>query len=112
MDDFCSHSWGVSGNNFTRLEHIEMTVFAGPDDGHIVERLEREKRCGKVEQSDNTHWRFTADVYDTLEMLPWLRTFTGRITDLQCSNQSLISRFWKDFGEMEKMYGGESNAVS
>ena len=112
MDEFCSHSWGVSGNNFIRLEHIEMTVFAGPDDGHIVERLEREKRCGKVEQSDDTHWRFTADVYDTLEMLPWLRTFTGRITDLQCSNQSLISRFRKDFEEMEKMYGGESNAVS
>ena len=50
LDEFCSLAWGVTGNNHTRLEHIEMTVFVGPEEGHIVERLEREKRCGRVEK--------------------------------------------------------------
>ena len=112
LADFCSHSWGVTGNNFTRLDHIEMTVLVGPDERHIIDRLEREKRCGTVEQLDDTHWRFTADVYEALEMLPWLRTFTGRITELQCTDQRVIARFWKDFDELTQMYGVESNAVS
>ena len=108
LNDFCSHVWGVTGNNHTRLTHIEMTVFAGPEEGHIVERLHREKRCGTVEQLDDTHWRFSADVYEAFEMLPWLRTFTGRITDLQCTDKQLTARFWKDFKDQAKMYSLES----
>ena len=104
LEDFQSHAWGVTGNNNDRLEHIEMTVFAGPDEGHIVERLEREKRCGRVEKLDDRHWKFTADVHEAFEMLPWLRTFTGRITDLQCTDRRVIYRFWKDFNEMAQMY--------
>ncbi len=104
LEDFQSHAWGVTGNNNARLEHIEMTVFAGPDEGHIIERLEREKRCGRVEKLDDRHWKFTADVHEAFEMLPWLRTFTGRITDLQCTDRRVIYRFWKDFNEMAQMY--------
>ena len=104
LDEFCSLAWGVTGNNHTRLEHIEMTVFAGPEEGHIVERLEREKRCGRVEKLDDSHRKFTADVYEAFEMLPWLRTFTGRVTDLQCTDKRVINRFWKDFHEMMQMY--------
>ena len=112
LDDFCSHAWGVTGNNYTHLEHIEITVFVGPDEGHIIDRLEREKRCGSVEQLDEVHWRFSADVYEAFEMLPWLRTFTGRVTDLQCTDMRVITRFWKDLDELTQMYGGGSNAVS
>ena len=111
-DEFCAHTWGVAGNNDTHLEHIEMTVLVGPREGYIAERLTREKRCGTVEQIDDTHWKFSADVYDTIEMMPWLRTFIGRVTDLQCTDQRVIDRFWKDHDAMLKMYGGDHNAVS
>ena len=112
INDFCSHAWGVTGNNCTHLVHIEMTVFVGPEEGHILDRLEREKRCGSVEQLDENHWRFSADVYEEFEMLPWLRTFTGRVTDLKCTDKRVIARFWKDFDELTQMYGGGSDAVS
>ena len=49
-----------------------------------------------------------ADVYDALEMLPWLRTFTGRVTDLECTDRRVINRFWKDFDELEQMYCSDS----
>ena len=107
LNDFCSHVWGATGNNHTPLTHIEMTVFVNAEEGHIVERLHREKRCGTVEQLDDTHWRFSADVYEAFEMLPWLRTFTGRITDLQCTDKKLTARFWKDFKDLTQMYGLE-----
>ena len=112
LADFCSHCWGVARNNFTRLEHIEMTVFVDANEGYIIDRLKREKRCGTVEQVDDRHWRFTADIYEALELLPWLRTFTGRVTELQCTDQRVIARFWKDFDELAQMYGGGGDAVS
>lgn len=105
MKEFCSHVWGVSVNEDGHLEHIEMTVFAAPQEGFIPERLMREKRCGTVEQTDEVHWRFSADVFDALELLPWLRTFTGRVTDLYCTNEQVTVRFWEDVEEMAKMYG-------
>lgn len=112
LDDFCSHSWGVTGNSTAHMEHLEMTIFAGPDEEYIVNRLEREKRCGTVTQLDETHWKFTADVYNALEMVPWVRTFTGRITDLQCTDDIVINRFRNDQDKMMQMYGGgDSDAV-
>ena len=112
LEKFRSHVWGVGGNNSEQIQHVEMTVCVGRDEKYIVERLEREKRCGSLEQLDETHWRFTADVYDALEMLPWLRTFTGRITDLQCTDQRIVTRFRKDLEEMAEMYGGGNDVVS
>lgn len=109
---FCAHSWGVTaGNSEQTLVHVEMTVYAGPHESFIVQRLNREKRCGQVQQVDESHWRFTAEVYDALELLPWLRTFIGRITDLQCTDEQVTERFWTDLAAMEQLYGGETDAL-
>lgn len=111
LKEFCSHIWGVNINNASKLDHIEMTVYAGEHEEFIVQRLKREKRCGTVTQTDDTHWRFSADVYYAAEMLPWLRTFTGRITELKCSDRFVEERFRDDFLELEKLYGGGGDAV-
>ena len=108
---FARHAWGVSRGNGSRLIGLEMTVYAGPDEGFIPNRLEREKRCGRVEQLDDTHWRYTAQVYDALEMLPWIRTFTGRIVELKCDDAEVTERFYRDVADMARLYGGDGNAV-
>ena len=105
------HLWGVSTGSDRRLDHIEMTVHLGPGEDYILQRLEREKRHGAVEVLDEHTCRFTADVYDAMEMLPWLRTFIGRITDLQCSNQLVTDTFYEDLRRMSELYGGGGDAV-
>ena len=110
--EFRAHTWGVAGKDSIRPEHIDFTVFAGPEEGFIIRRLEREKRCGTVTRLDETHWRFSADVYDPLEMMPWLRTFTGRVTDLRCTDERIVARFREDLDEIARMYGGDEDAVS
>ena len=55
--------------------------------------------------------RFIADVYDASEMLPWIRTFIGRIVDLQCNNKFVVKTFNDDLRHMEAIYGGETDAV-
>ena len=112
VEDFQSHIWGVNGSNSGTTSHIEMTVLVEPGEDYIVQRLMREKRCGTVERIDDTHWKFSADVYGVSEMLPWLRTFTGRITDLVCTDEKVTERLWRDFDDLSEMYGGKGDAIS
>ena len=105
--EFDRHLWGVSAGEHT-LDHIEMQVHANPDEGFIVDRLNREKRHGSVEQVDDETWKFTADVYDASEMMPWLRTFIGRIVKLECSSAAVTRLFREDLEQMRRMYGGDS----
>ena len=109
---FMGRVWGVAHNRSEATTRLEMTVFADDGEDHIPRRLEREKRCGRVEQLDDRHWRFTADVYDALEMLPWLRTFTGRIVELKCDDSRVTERFYGDLAAMAALYGGDGDAVS
>lgn len=111
MRDFQRHAWGVASAGKDTLEHLEMTVQAGPGEDYIVRRLEREKRGGTVERVDETHWRFSIDVFDSLEMLPWVRTFTGRITAFAADNPVVCSRLSNDLEAMSALYGGEPVAV-
>ena len=103
--------WGVSIGNKRGLDHIEMTVFVGKNEEYIVNRLNREKRCGTVERIDDSHYRFSADVYDAAELLPWIRTYIGRITKLECSDKEVVHTFYSDLREMAQLYGGGENAL-
>lgn len=63
---------------------------------YIYQRLEREKRCGKVEKIDDHTSRFYAEVYDASELVPWIRTFICRITEIHFSNKILEVQFKRD----------------
>ena len=108
---FDSHLWGVSSGDDHSLDHVEMTVFVGDNEEYIINRLEREKRNGKIIPVDSHHFKFVADVYDAVEMLPWIRTFTGRITNLTSTNSTMVETFNEDLKAMQFMYGGDENAV-
>lgn len=101
------HMWGVatdspSGN---RMEHIEFTVQYSDGEQHIPRRLEREKRIGQLEYIDEHKCLFSADVYDASELIPWIRTFICRITDISISNRTLEIQFKEDLRTMYEMYG-------
>lgn len=54
LEKMQAHIWGVSTNSRSghRMEHIEFTVRYRGYESYIHQRLEREKRCGTVEQLD------------------------------------------------------------
>ena len=39
------------------------------------------------------------------ELIPWIRTFICRITDIQFSNKTLEEQFKNDLGQMYELYG-------
>ena len=99
------HIWGVSLDNW-ELVHVEFVVRVDEDEAYIVNRLNREKRCGTVDPVENRPGfiRFSADVYDALEMFPWIRTFIGRIAELRISDEELEKQFWKSIQDMYDIY--------
>lgn len=100
------HMWGVNCKwNTNRSEHVEFDVRIADDEQHIVHRLEREKRCGRIEKLDEHNYRFIADVFDTNEMLPWIRTFISRITRMSFSNRTAENKFKADLLTMYHLYG-------
>ena len=111
LDEMQSKMWGVTAKRDRygkeRTEHVEFTVKVGKNEEHIARRLEREKRIGSVEKIDEHTYRFSADVYDTSEMIPWIRTFICRITELHFSNRTLENQFKSDIEKMYRMYGIE-----
>ena len=110
---FIENMWGASSGFDIQLDHIEFTVYVGQDENHIVDRLYREKRCGNVKPVGDNLYRFSADVYDAAEMLPWIRTFIGRITSFSTDNDYTRKTFLKDLEVMCLMYpGGDVDAIS
>ena len=98
------HIWGVALLGNRQLEHLEFTVYVGEQEGFILDRLQREKRSGVLTQVDAEHYRFSIDVYDARELLPWLRSFITRITSLECSNAAVRQTFMQDVQELTAYY--------
>lgn len=109
IDEMKDKMWGVSTKRnkwgIEKLEHVDFTVKVADDEAHIIRRLEREKRVGKVEKIDDNTYRFTADVYDVSEMIPWIRTFICRIIDMNFTSKTLKNQFKSDLDTMYRMYG-------
>ena len=109
LDDMKPMTWGINTASSSirekPLERVEFTIVVAPYEEHIYRRLLREKRVGKVKKIDERTYRFSAKVYDSNELLPWLRTFICRITDIKFSNTTVERRFKQDLLEMYRMYG-------
>ena len=106
MNETQSHMWGVNNRkDIEKLERVEFTVRFEKNEEYIVGRLMREKRGGKVEMLDENHCRFSIETYNCNELVPWIRTFICRITDVHFSDVIVDTKFKKDLKRMYKMYG-------
>ena len=105
FEEIKKHIWGVSLGN-REIVHVELIVKVEEDEAYIINRLNREKRCGVVAPVENCpgFMRFSADVYDAREMFPWIRTFIGRIVKLRISDEKLEKLFWKSIQDMYDIY--------
>ena len=96
------HIWGISIPH--SMEHVMFEICYGKYEEYIKDRLIREKRCGTVTEVEEGVLRFEADIYDSTEMVPWIRTFIGRIVSLEFSNKGVERRFREDLIRMYEMY--------
>ena len=87
------------------MESISFTLSLDEDrEAHIIGRLEREGRGGTITRLDHGIWSYTRECFDCNEMMPWVKTFTGRILSFSCSNSMIEKKFFRDMDRMAKMY--------
>lgn len=98
------HMWGVICTKDRKLEHIEIDIYVGPGENFIIRRLRRERRCGIITRIDDETYRFSADVFDAYEMVPWIRTFFGRIKAVRCNNAEVVNQLKHDIVKIAKQY--------
>ena len=99
--------FGVSfeaGKYAAQPEPLRVTLRVGQDEGYILDRIRRELRCGTFERRSAEVYAITISALDPGEVIPWLRTFTGRILSLEGGTPELRSKFRKDLRKMYDMY--------
>ncbi|MCC8042651.1 MAG: helix-turn-helix domain-containing protein [Oscillospiraceae bacterium] len=96
------HCFGVSfGSGGGRTYRVSVTIEADEEtEEYIINRLEREKRCGRVERGGKNLYRWTAELLDPNEILQWLKTYTGRIVSIESEDESIADKFRRDIERM------------
>ncbi len=99
--------FGVSfGQNRAPLRETTVRVVMRIDlerEPYILQRLQREKRCGSVQRLDETQFAFCVTVFDPNELMGWLKTYIGRIVTIEGAPDEL-RRFAEDIHRMQRMY--------
>ena len=102
-------AWGVSFQNDSgsRLEHVRLTLqIDEAGEQYLLNRLQREGKNGHITRIAPNTFVYETDVFDANEMLPWIRTFTGRILSLESDCKRLTQLFRRDLSAMYRMYFG------
>ncbi len=97
--------WGVSFGGASRIEFLRMRLFIDEErEKYILERILKERRSGEIKKIEDNIFEYSIICFDTSEMTPWIKTFIGRIIELECSEKSVEKRFQDDFKIMYEMY--------
>lgn len=101
------HSWGVN-LFYTNIppRRVSFTIQVDDDTEFIAKRLEREKRNGIVEDLGNWKYRFSMDLYDPIEILPWVATFYGFIVDLEINDEEAMAKMKNNIQKMMENHTG------
>lgn len=105
LEEKLPFSWGVSLRKKARLEKVEMKLHIDEaTEDYVLRRLKREGKNGTIERVADNTFIYRAEVFDTMEMVPWLRTFLGRIISIEGTNKPVIKQFIRDIYRMVRMY--------
>ncbi len=100
-----AHSFGTTLLQNGKTEHFEMLLSIDEEkEQFILERLKREGPGGTISRLRPNVFSYAIDVYSTVDMMPWVKSFIGRIIKLSGDNKLAINRFNSDIERLVKLY--------
>ena len=100
-----AHSFGTTVLQNGKTEHFEMLLSIDEEkEQFILERLKREGKNGTICRIRQNVFSYSIDVFDTVDMMPWVKSFIGRIIKLSGDNKLAINRFYNDIERLVKLY--------
>ena len=111
INDFKSiktYLWGKSIKfDKKKTEHVDFTIQYKDSELYVLKRLEREAFLGRIESNpDKNEATFSFELFDSRELIPWIRSYYGRIIQFQFENRELQQQVEN---EIEKMYAVYNN---
>jgi len=73
---------------------------------HIINRLNTEGRGGELIRTSQNIYVYSKEIYDSNEIMHWVKSFTGRIISVDCKDKNIVNKFYKDMQRMYDMYIG------
>ena len=102
------YCWGVSFGNKREPERVCMRIKVNEEtERYIINRLEREGRQGKITRTEPGIYQYDGEFWDAAELLPWVKTFTGRILSFECTNKLVEATLLNDMDRMIRLYLGD-----
>lgn len=101
-----SKVYGVSFGKEHTNDIIKLTLYIDEEkEKYILERLKREGKDGTITHIEKNTYIYEKEVFDGNEMMPWVKTFMGRILSFESNNEFLTNKFYWDMKKMIEMYG-------
>ena len=105
LENNLSKVFGVSFGTTRGTDTIKMTLYIHEKtEDFILQRLEREGKGGVITHIGENTYSYEKEVFDGNEMMPWIKTFTGRILSFESNNPYLKRKFYGDMRQMAAMY--------
>lgn len=101
------YAWGVSFQNDgrSRRERVKLTLHIDEEtEAFVINRLKREGKGGEIRRVAPDTFTYETEVFDANEMLPWIRTFWGRVLAVDSDCERLTALLRRDFEAMCHMY--------
>lgn len=103
--DILPNCFTIAAYQKSFLENFEMTLSIDEEmEKYLLLRLEHEGRNGRVTKVAPNTFVYQISVYDTKELLPWVKSFIGNIIKIKGDNQMAINSFYYDLESMAKQY--------
>lgn len=97
--------WGVSFGNRSRNNQLFLKLHIDEkSEDFLLERIQREGHGGELLRVEANTYLFSIALFDANEALPWIKTFTGRILALECTDEQVCKKFYRDMLRMYQMY--------
>lgn len=98
--------FGISFHGDRRMDTIRLTLrIMEPYELFVLHRLETEGRGGTITRIADNTYTYEIQVFDGNEMMPWIKTFIGRIVSFETDNEFLQTKLQYDMAQMFHMYG-------
>ncbi len=97
--------WGVGFGGRSRFEILSIKLHINEQtEQFVIERIKREGRGGTLKRLEENIFLFTVELFDTNDVSPWVKTFMGRIIQLEGTNVHVVNRFYNDVKKLKELY--------
>lgn len=100
LQERIAHTWNVNFFKGTKPQKVEMLIYIGNGEEFIVKRLEREGHGGNVIKVDENRILYTISLYDPTEIIPWVKSFIGRIIEFRCEDRTIEEKLYLDMHQL------------